>query len=156
MPRTSGTRLGNGAGRGGPAKGFVPSPPAPFTADSETRQTETVAHLENGDAVEQVYRAKRRAERRAQKEIDEETAQDLRDHLRDMALRADTHANQIAASREWLNRHEGLPIARNINVSVDELSQLTDAELDAEIARLAAEPGASGSAAEGETPEGCT
>lgn len=135
MARTSGTRRGNGAGHGGPANG-PGSPAAPFTADSETR--ETTAHLENGDAVQQGYRTRRRAERRERRQVKEERTLDLEDRLYDVAMgqAPDATANAVLAARSLHAIWNGQPVATNLNLTSDDIPNLTDDEIAAEIARL--------------------
>jgi hypothetical protein len=52
-------------------------------------------------------------------ETDVSRAKRLRDHLAFLAENADRQETQIAATVAWLNRVEGLPIARNLNVNAD-------------------------------------
>jgi hypothetical protein len=42
----------------------------------------------------------------------------------------------LQAADKLLNRLEGLPVARNLNINADAAANLSDAELDAEIAQL--------------------
>lgn len=112
---TSGTRHGNGSqgpGHGGPARGGPSRPPEPFTADSLTR--ETVAHLENGDEVEQAYRAKRRADRRERKQVQEERTLDLEDRLYELAMdqSAAMASTAITAAKSLHAIWNGMPVAK--------------------------------------------
>lgn len=136
MPRTSTTRIGTGAGIGGPAKGFVQNDAPTFTADSPTRAT--VAHLENGDSVEQEYRAKRRAERRERRQVKEDRTLDLEDRLYDVAMgqAKDATAITVLAGRALHAIWNGQPVATNLNVTKDDIANLTDDEIAAELARL--------------------
>ncbi len=100
MAASSTTRRGSGEGYGGPAKGFAEKPPVAFTVDSPTRD----AHLENGDPVEQAYRLKQRERNRARKEAA---------WLALDALVLDpAHPAHFNATRETLNRTEGLPVQK--------------------------------------------
>ncbi|MEO9190362.1 MAG: hypothetical protein ABI224_10230, partial [Acetobacteraceae bacterium] len=48
---------------------------------------------------------------------------------------------QLAATIALLNRLEGLPVARNVNLAVDDVSRLSDAELEAALAALQGKSG---------------
>ena len=137
MPRkaTSGTRHGNGqeqgAGWGGPARGAgTGGAAAAFTADSKTR------HRRPGGAGDPV----KMEERRHQKQIDAENAQLLKNHLLTLATKAEAEIVQVRATEAWLNRHEGMPVARNINLNTDDVRDLTDAAIIAELASLGGTP----------------
>ncbi len=127
---TSGTRHGNGQehgdGWGGPAKGASKGDAKPFTADTPTRQT-----IPNGRGD-----PAKMAARRSQKELDAERAQLLKDHLFTLATKAESEMVQKSASEAWLNRHEGMPIARNVNLNVDDVRGLSDEAIAAELASL--------------------
>src|SRR6202000_10689 len=127
---TSGTRRGNGQehgpGWGGPAKGAGAGPAEPFTADTPTRERLPGG---KGDLVKLSERADR-------KERDAENAQILKDHLAQLAVGAEAEITRVRATEAWLNRHEGMPVARNINLNVDDVRALSDADLAAELARL--------------------
>lgn len=88
-----------GAGRGGPAK--------PFTADSPTRVTVPLAEARaaNGD---------RPSAYATRKERDEQRAETLRDHLYALATTAERQETQLSAAVAFLNRVEGLPVARQL------------------------------------------
>lgn len=131
MPRNAITRLGNGigqgAGWGGPARGAGRGGAArAYTAGCPTRRTFPGGQ---GDPGKRVARDEERASRAA-------TADELRAHLSHLAFHAEREETQLSAAVALLNRIEGLPVARNVNLAVDDLSRLTDAELEAEIARL--------------------
>ena len=120
-----GTRHGNGPGWGGPAKGAGSGPAKAFTADDPNRVTGVP-----GDP-------KKMAARRDQKVIDTERAQLLKDVLFDLGSTEDVPPlARVRASEAWLNRHEGMPIARNVTLAVDDVRALSDDALVAEFARL--------------------
>ena len=131
----------------GPGFGPGAGPAHPYTADSPTRGD---AKLDNGDPAEHAYRARRQAVKRERRELDEARAQELKDGLYDLALNSGSDRARIAAADSWLNRFEGMPVARNINLSVNDISALSDTDLDAEIARLAGTEGGAGAGAAGE------
>lgn len=112
---TPGTRIGRGAGWGGPAKGEGTK--KRFAAGDEHRG---MATAEN--------RAANIAER-------EEILGFYTDVLRDPD---ETTLNRLTAGDKILDRTEGKPVTRQITADVDDASTLTDAELAADIARLSA------------------
>jgi hypothetical protein len=129
--RTPGTRVGNGAGWGGPAKGAS-------TSRIRKGDPDGIQAMSNDPDIK-ARNAKRNAE--------------LKDHLYDLALHAEKQETQLAAANAWLNRDEGQPVARSINATVDDLSKLTDAELDAKLrAELAAAGVATPSGEEAQAP----
>lgn len=85
-------------------------------------------------------------ERRAE---EERRVRDLKDHLYRLAMSASSEEIQIRATEAWLDRQEGKPVQRNVNVNVNDVSGLGDHELESEIARLAGGPRAVGSSAAG-------
>lgn len=111
--QTCGTRRGNGAGWGGPAKGASASRIAPGDPDG-------IQAMSNDEDV------KARAARRS--EI-------MRDHLFRLAQHAQREETQIAAAVAYLDRTEGKPVALNINHNVSDPAQLSDDELSAIAAR---------------------
>lgn len=116
------TRHGNGSGLYGPAKGagiggakrpaFEPGNKAAAGADHSD--------------VEQTRQAK------AAK------AETLKNHLYTLATTAEREDTQVRAAEAWLNREEGMPVARNITVATDDLSQLDDDALARRQAELEA------------------
>ena len=58
---------------------------------------------------------------------------------------------RVRASEAWLNRHEGMPIARNVTLAVDDVRALSDDALVAEFARLS---GSVGGAVDGDEAPG--
>jgi hypothetical protein len=137
---------GNGAGRGGPAKGAgwggPKREPIPFTADSETRVTN--ATDDNHDPVEQTYRKDRRSVRRARTER-------LENILFDIAESAKSDETKVSAATKLHAIYNGQPVARNINLSIDDISELSDDDLRAELERTGGAPPALDA---GDAPEG--
>jgi len=108
-PATSGTRHGNGAGKGDGYGG-----PARAPGDKQNLRTP----FEPGNQVTHVRRGP-------------EAAQALKDHLFALATTAERQETQVTAAVAWLNRHEGTPIARNINLTPDDVTVLDDGTLTA-------------------------
>lgn len=105
-------RRGNGAGQGdgwgGPAKG----------AGSISTRAEPFGH---GNTVSAVQRDMSGAEK----------AWLLKEHLYMLATTAAREETQISAAVAWLDRHEGKPIARNVNMTPGDVSLLDDGTLAA-------------------------
>ena len=112
---TSGTRKGNGAGYGGPAKG--PGADAPMQPPFEAGNQTAAGPHDNTTGAEQ------RAEMLA---IITEVAKD----------RSQPGMARISAADKWLDRYEGKPLARNLNINTDELADLDDDALAARRADL--------------------
>lgn len=140
MPRKPSAGPGKGEGWGGPAKGARQPAPA-FTRDSATRATIPGGR---GDPAKMAARRNRR-------EIAEERSRKLEDHLYRLALKAKHEETQVTAATKLHAIYQGQPVARNMNLNVDDVSQLSDDELRAEMARAG---GASAAAAPGNAPEG--
>jgi len=141
MRRNPAARHGNGAGWGGPKKGAGKGGEAKaFTAESLAPHLRTPA-LGAENRFSSLPRDERGhvvlSDKRAQAEA---RAEQLKDKLYDLALNAQREADQKAAAEAWLNRHEGMPVARNINANVDDISKMSDealrATLQAELDRL--------------------
>lgn len=111
---TSGTRRGNGAGWGGPAKGAGHGKRPAFTPDTAPRGHGWV--VTTGSEVERKAR-------------DAERAALIRDHLYTLATTAERQEAQITASVAFLNRVEGLPVSRGELDVRRPLSDLKDDEL---------------------------
>lgn len=122
---------GNGAGKGdgwgGPARGASASRIRP--GDPEGIQAMS------NDADVKAEAARR--------------ADELRDHLYHLALNAERQETQLAASVAFLNRAEGMPVARHLTANVADPSQLSDADL----AAIATAGRTAPVAAEGDPPE---
>ena len=122
------TRIGNGMGWGGPARGASGKPAVPFSATSPTRRTVSRG---NGDPLKRAARMDRQA-------TDAAGAQTLKDELLRLATTADTDTVKIWAATAWLNRVEGLPVARAVTVTTDNLRTLSDDALRSELALIVA------------------
>jgi hypothetical protein len=112
MARSKTTRIGDhvsaGDGWGGPAKGpGTTAKPAPQFAKGNTA---SVGHAP-----------------RPQSTVDR--AQALKDHLFTLAQSAERQETQVQAAKAWLDRHEGLPLARTLNHNTDDLAALDDQSL---------------------------
>jgi hypothetical protein len=129
-----------GEGWGGTAKGGGDRPAAAFTPDTPTRIG--IA----GPASPERVRDRAEAAR-----IRAERTQQLEDHLFRLATSAEQEITQVQASRHLHAIYNGQPVARNVNLNVDDVSQLTDDELRAELARAS---GAAANSGEGATPPG--
>lgn len=112
-PKTGRFPPGNGAGKGdgwgGPAKGAGGPPIKPGDPDG-------IQAMSNDPEV------KAKAADRAE---------ELKDHLYKLALKAERQETQLAATVAYLNRAEGMPIARTVTATVADPNSLTDAELAA-------------------------
>jgi len=119
---TSGTRKGNGQEHGpglyGKARGATERGERNADFDAATQPSQAPNVL--------------RAER----------AEFLKDHLFALATGAENELTQLRASEAWLDRHEGKPIQRVINATVDDITKLDDVAIADEIARLTRERGA--------------
>jgi hypothetical protein len=72
----------------------------------------------------------------------------LKEHLYWLALNAEREETQVRAAQAALDRFEGAPVARNINATADDISQLDDDALVARQAELERELGAGDGGAE--------
>lgn len=126
-PPTSGTRKGNGAGWGGPAQGSgTGGEPVAFEAGNQAASGRQQPDLSKAERIAR-----------------------LQDNLEHLALYGENENVRVSASNHLLNRLDGMPIARNINVNADDLASLSDADIAAELARLG---GAGIEAAAGDAP----
>jgi len=105
-----------GAGVGGPAKGPGVGGPAqgpaqPFTADTPTRAPVERMHALNHDAEEQAYRAE-------QRKLNRERRKKAWEAL-DGMVRDKTHPSHFQASKETLNRIDGMPVQKNEHTGAD-------------------------------------
>lgn len=123
---------GNGAGRGGPAKGAGGGDPwgGPARGASASR-------ILPGDP-DGIQRMSKDPDIKARNEA---RNVELKEHLYHLAKNAEREETQLSAAVAWLDRDEGKPIARSVTTTVDDVSQLSDLELTAEIARLERELG---------------
>lgn len=115
MPRPK----GNGPGWGGPAKGAS-------TSRIRKGDPDGIQRMSNDPDVKA----------RAQQRIEA-----LKDHLYGLATGADRQETQLAAAVAYLNRVEGMPIARTVTATVADPNSLTDADLADIIRRGSADPG---------------
>lgn len=137
--RTSGTRKGNGPGHpgstgdgwGGEAKGA-----------SAVSQEHTP--FQPGNTMNTLPRNPDRAA------VNAARADELMDNLYRLATKAEREETQVSATTAWMNRVQGMPIARNVNVNADDLSALDDAALEQRRADVAAKLAAIG---RGSAPE---
>lgn len=141
---TSGTRYGNGAGWGGPAKG-AGKPARAFDADDAAAVRPAAGpgrgHISETTAAKQAVAAER--------------AEQMRAVLAEIAVAGRSEMARVQAAQALLNRIEGMPVQANLNVNTDDVSRLSDDELRAELARLGgdAAAAATGDAAAGDSPE---
>lgn len=98
-----------GPGWGGPAKGpGNGSPPSPI------QQAHAVRRDPEAMSLAALKTATREVRIAAVKEM-----------LLGIVIDGTTEANKLAAIREFLNREEGLPVARNVNLNADDADKLT-------------------------------
>ena len=130
--KSSATRRGNGAGHGGSARGAGKHGTRPaYTADSPTRMD---ASDLNDDPEAQAHRAAMRRDNRTRRI----KAWDALDALVDDPA----HPAHFSATRETLNRLDGMPVQPTITAAVNDIARLTDADIAAELARLEREAAA--------------
>ena len=141
MPASSGTRYGNGAGWGGPAKGAGSAAPSFTTGAGEPTR-------EKGPGPGRGHISEATAAKRA---ADAERGEEMRRVLRDIAVAGRSEMARVQAAQALLNRIEGMPVQANLNVNSDDLSHLTDDELRAELARISAEADRGDAEAEGQS-----
>lgn len=111
--------LPQGAGWGGPAKGFVNKPPKAF---SSTHQPESrVSKLPEG-----VTRA----------QLKEQRTKIIEDMLFEIATESDNAPLRMNAGAKLHAIYNGMPIARQVSTTVDDVSKMSDEELRAELSRL--------------------
>jgi len=127
-----------GAGRGGPAR----NPKNPFKKSGAPNDgVPTVPSFADapkaGPGSGHVSIAGE--DRRARREM---RAEKMEDRLYELGEGADRQETQLSAAVAYLNQVRGMPLARSVNVNSNDFSQLSDAELDAEITRLARKLGA--------------
>jgi hypothetical protein len=111
VARSSGTRIGNGKGHGGPATGLGHggekrgpgngSPIKPFEPGNKL----AVGRPNAGEGE------------RAKTEL--EKAAELKEHLYRLGTGAEREDTQVRASEAYINRVEGMPIARNLVQQLD-------------------------------------
>jgi len=129
MAASSTTRHGNGVGYGGPAKGSGSDAPS----FSDSLQNQIIGAEPWSQHVRQ-SKAEREARRADQAEA-------VKDEIYRIATKGVREADRVNAGVAFLNRIEGMPVARNLNLN-GELHDLSDDELRDELDRLSAGPGA--------------
>ena len=120
---------GNGMGWGGPPKG-AGKPAEPFTADSPTRVTRKGGQWDRTKRAARLDKAAK----------DAKTAERMRKILLRIATKGESEVNQIRAAEAMLNRIEGMPIARTVTATINDIRDLSDAALAAELERLGGTP----------------
>jgi len=90
--------------------------------------------------------AKRDTDRRAgivsKADIRRQRTEELEGLLYDLAFHAEREETKVSAATKLYAIYNGQPVARNINVQADDISQLSDDELRAELARTGGAPSA--------------
>lgn len=117
MPRHPSAGPGKGPGWGGPAKGGGDTVLAPFQPAN--------------DAATHV-----RMDRAARKELRAARAEQLEDMLFDLAQNAERQETQVTAIVRLHAIYEGQPVARNVNMNVDDLGAMDASDISDELARL--------------------
>ena len=126
--RTKGSRRGNGAGQGGPAVGLGWGGPANGAGSTKPK----AAKFEAGNRVSLGHR-----DSNAGRLANLARAEEMLDVLYERATDPDEHGMvRMNAARAFRAEVIGQPIARNVNVMVDDIAQLSDADLHAEIERM--------------------
>jgi hypothetical protein len=92
-----------------------------------------------------------RPDRAALKAFRQRRAEVLEDHLYKLALEAEREEVQVQAATRLHAIYEGLPVARVINTTVDDVGAMSDDALRDELARLGGEAAsaAAGTASQG-------
>ncbi len=129
---TSGTRVGNGQFYGQGQGAASRKPAAEFAPDNDAAK----------DRPQPDWAAVR--DRKARTEL-------LEDKLFALALSASREPEQIAAAKALHAIYNGTPVARSVNFNADDISQLSD---DAIRAELAGDGGTPASPAPGDAPPG--
>lgn len=132
-------KIGNGAGWGGPARG----------AGSSSESLPLIGRERELPTVEAQMTGRQRAEQRAE---------ELRELLYGIATDVEQPGMvRVSAADKLLDRLEGKPVATNVNITRNDFSSMSDAELASELARMereASEVAARILAARGEEPPG--
>jgi hypothetical protein len=123
-----------GAGNGNKRRGF----------DSETAKAAVAKQISD-----------RRAGVMSRADIRRQRTEQLEDLLFSLATSAEREETQVSAATKLHAIYNGQPVARNLNVQADDISQLSDDELRAELARAGGEASAdaAGTAAPGMSPK---
>lgn len=107
MAATRGTRHGNGAGWGGPARGAGSDAPS-FTASLENR-------IDGAEAFDPTVRLSAAVKAMTR----EQQAEMLNDVILDIALHGERDADRVTAVFGFQNRVLGAPVQRNLNINTD-------------------------------------
>jgi hypothetical protein len=130
---------GQGDGWGGPAKGASKrgkdAPPAP-PFDPETSAQANAKRWRDKEAG-----ITSRAEIRAHRTVE------LEDMLYDIASTSERDETRVTAATKLHAIYNGTPIARSINLNTDDVSNLSDDEIRAELARTGGTPSEAGAGA---------
>jgi hypothetical protein len=115
--------VGAGEGWGGPARGVgVADENRPFDSDSGRKAVaRKIADREAGVVSKADIRRQR--------------TEELEGLLYDLAFHAEREETKVSAATKLHAIYNGQPIARNVNFQADDISQLSDDELRAELAR---------------------
>jgi hypothetical protein len=119
---------GQGDGWGGPARG------------SGHGSERGVFNCETSRAAVAKQHANREAGLMSKADIRRQRTEELEAILYRLAVGAEREETQISAAVKLHAIYNGQPVARNLNVQVDDVSQLTDDELRAELARTGGTP----------------
>lgn len=143
MPASSGTRYGNGAGWGGPAKG-AGAPKAPPLDGGGIGPGR--GHLSEKTVARQLSRLERQDDydRRFDEALDRTEAMAKRLHERINSAKGDMGFAALASAAgrldaEVMDRTRGRPVQTNLNVNRDDVTALSDAELRAELEAVGGE-----------------
>jgi hypothetical protein len=129
MPWPKSQHGSTGQGHGGPAKGKGHGGPArgvhPVGWGGPARGGPNRPAIKAGDGIQAMsndpdIRARNLAR-----------VEELKDHLFGLAKGAEREETQLAAAVAFMNRVEGMPVARQVVANVADPSQLTDADLAA-------------------------
>lgn len=143
MPTSSTTRRGNGSGKGqgwgGAAKGAGSKAPS-FTESLENR----IDGAEAADPAVREWAAIKAMSREQQAEL-------VKDEMLRISLKGEREGDRVVAGKAILDRIEGTPVTRNLNLNGD-LSHLSDDELAQRRAWLEGELNSGRDAGGGRTP----
>jgi hypothetical protein len=129
MPWAKSIHGSTGQGHGGPAKGKGHGGPArgvhPVGWGGPARGGPNRPAIKAGDGIQAMSNDPEIRARNKQR------VEDLKDHLYGLAKGAEREETQLAATIAFINREEGLPVARQIVANVADPNSLTDADLAA-------------------------
>lgn len=125
-----------GGGANGPGQGDGWGGPPRGAGQGGARR---IFKSENARAAREKQISDREAGIVSKADIRRQRTEELENLLYDLALRAEREETQIAAATKLHAIYNGQPVARNLNVQADDVSQLSDDELRAELARTGRE-----------------